>query len=300
MRLALAALLLLLGLVPAGADWRDDIKVLRLGVVAGGNAPYRLAQLEPFRLYLQEKLGLPVEIVLERSYAALIEAQESARIPYAIHTASSYAVAAATCACVQPLAAPRDADGAPGYHAVLLARSDSAIRSLADARGKRLALASPDSVAGYLVPMKAFEKEAIGRDQFSAVAELPDQRSAVSALITGNADVAVAWSSLDGDFTSGYSRGLLTDMVAASELSMDEVRIIWQSALIPYAPHVVRNDMPPELRDLLKAALLSVSEENPVAYDGVDRIAGGGLAETGPDIYAPLAELAAAPPGSEP
>jgi hypothetical protein len=39
---------------PALAAWRDDIPVLRVGVLGGSDAAYRLAMLEPFRIYLQD------------------------------------------------------------------------------------------------------------------------------------------------------------------------------------------------------------------------------------------------------
>lgn len=284
----------------AAADWRDDVKVLRVGVVLASNAPYRLAQLEPFRLYLQDKLGLPVEIAPERSYRALIEAQESARIPYAIHTASSFAAAAAACGCVEAVAVPTAMDGAKGFHAILLARSDGAIGSLADAKGARLALAPADSMTGYLLPMKEFEKEGIDpASYFAATSTLADQRSAVAALLRGETDVAAAWSSLTGDFTAGYSFGVLADMVASAELSMDEVRVIWQSPLIPFGPHVVRSDLPEELRSLLKDALLALAEENPAAYDAVDRVGGGGFTEADTALFAAVSDIAAAPPSAE-
>lgn len=301
--LLVACLAVALGLPLAGgaaADWRDDLKVLRVGVLATSNAPYRLAQLEPFRLYLQDKLGLPVEIVPERSYEALIEAQESARIPYAIQTASSYAAAVAACSCVEAVAVPTAADGATGFHAVLLARSDSAIKSLADAKGARLALTTPDSLTGHLLPMKEFEKEGIDpATYFATTSTLPDQRSAIAALLKGEVDIAVGWSSLTGDATTGYDFGVLTDMVGSSDLSMDEVRVIWQSALIPFGPHVVRTDLPEELRSLLKDALLALATENPAAYDAVDRVGGGGFVEADAALFTAVSDIASAPPSAE-
>ena len=77
------------------ADWRDEIKVLRIGVMTGPNSAYRLAQLEPFRAYLAEKLAVPVEIIPARDYRALIDAQVGSRVHYAIYSATAFAAAAA-------------------------------------------------------------------------------------------------------------------------------------------------------------------------------------------------------------
>ena len=158
------AVLLALAVVaamPASAGWRDDLKVLRIGTVAPHGAAYDIARLEPFRAYMQDRLGLPVEIVAMADYDALIDAQTSARVQYAIHSASSYATTEALCACVEPIALPAAFDGSHGFHSVLVAHAGSAIASLADARGKRLALTGADSIAGRLVPLKALAGEGI-------------------------------------------------------------------------------------------------------------------------------------------
>ena len=55
------ALLLVLSASPLlAADWRDEIKVFRIGVLADSDPAYRLVSLEPFRAYLEERLGIPV------------------------------------------------------------------------------------------------------------------------------------------------------------------------------------------------------------------------------------------------
>jgi phosphonate transport system substrate-binding protein len=96
-------------------------------------------------------------------------------------------------------------------------------------------------------------------------------------------------------------------MVAEGALSMDQVRIVWQSALIPFGPHTVRSDMPDELKTLLRDALTAVGVEAPDVLDAVDRSAygGGGFVSAAADDYAPLAALVAAPktaaaPAAEP
>jgi phosphonate transport system substrate-binding protein len=285
------------GIAPGAADWRDDIKVLRIGFLAGDNAPYRTAQLEPFRAYLQDKLSLPVELVPGRSFAALIDAETGARIQYAILSAASFATASALCRCVEPLVMPTAADGAEGYYAVLVSRSDGPIRSLADAKGARLALAGEDSVAGRLIPMKGFAREGIDPAKyFSAVIDKPDPKAAIAALLAGEADLAVGWSSLTGDFAGGYNAGVFHDMVASSELSMDEIRVIWQSPLIPFGPHAIRSDLPAELKTLLADALLTMASENPDALDAVDRSGGGGFVAADAKAYSGIAELVTAPP----
>jgi phosphonate transport system substrate-binding protein len=266
--------------LPARADWRDDVKVLRVGTVAPRGATYDIARLEPFRAYLQDRLGLPVEIVAMADYDALVDAQASARVQYAIHSASSYVTTQALCACVEPVALPSAFDGSRGFHSVLVAHAGTAIASLAEARGKRLALSGADSVAGRLVPLKGFAAEGIDVSAyFSSVITAADPEQAITMLFTDEADLASGWSSLAGDAATGYSFGVFTRMVASGALAMDRLKIVWQSPLIPFGPHVVRRDLPVELKHLIATALMAMGREAPEALDAVDNssIGGGGF-----------------------
>jgi len=288
-RLCVLLLAALLGFsTSAWADWRQEVPVLRVGVMTGPNANYRLGQLEPFRFYLEGKLMVPVELVPLPDYPAVIDAQASKRIHYAIESAGAYAMAVAACNCVEPLAVPAREGGESGFHAVLLARADSTIRSLADAKDARLALAGKDSVAGRLLPLKALAKEGF---EPAEIVDSPDPSAAVRALLSGEADLAAAWSSLGGNRAEGYSFGTPRDLVAEGALSMDDVRVVWQSALVPFGPHVVGSGLPGELKDRLKESLLAMAVESPAAYDAVDRAGGQGFVAVKAEAFAPVLEL---------
>lgn len=284
------------GCGPTLADWREDLKVLRIGFLSSGDPAADAKHIEPFRAYLETRIALPVEMVPSTTYEALIDAEASARVQYAILSATSYAATVATCKCVEPLAIPAAFDGSRGFYAILLTRADSPILSLADARGARIALTGDDSVAGRLVPLKAFAAEGIDpATYFSATVAVAGPEAAIAGLFTGAADLAVGWSSLAGDAASGYSFGVLTNMVGAGAIAMDQVRIVWQSRLIPFGPHAVRKDMPGELKTLLGDALTAMAVEAPDVLDAVDRssIGGGGFVSAAAGDYAVVEELVA-------
>lgn len=293
-RLIIIAFAALAAATSAKADWRDDVRVLRVGVLATDSPATALARLEPFRAYLSTRLSFPVELVPTTSAEALIEAEASGRVPYAILSASAYAAASVSCKCVEPLALPSAFDGARGFYAVLLARADSPIKALADTDGARLALGAADSVTGHLLPMKAFAAAGIDpATHFAALYESPGPVDAIAALLDGRVDVALAWSSLTGDPAAGYAFGPLHTMVMAGALSMDQVRVVWQSPLIPFGPHAVRTDMPDEEKTLLRDALVAMATEAPDVLDAVDRSAygGGGFVAAAAADYAPLEPL---------
>jgi phosphonate transport system substrate-binding protein len=274
------------------ADWREEVEVLRVGVMTGDNARYHMARLEPFRIYLEERLTVPVEIIPAQNFDALIDAQSSSYLHYAIYSATAFSTAAEICKCVEPLVMPTRAGGETGFYALLIARAEGTIKSLGDAKGARLALADEDSVAGRLLQMRALEQEDIvPSEYFSRVIDTPDPEMAISTLLAGEVDLAVAWSSLAGSYADGYSFGVLATLVASEELSMDQIHIVWRSPLIPFGPHAIRQDLPDDLKTLLSNALLEMAKESPAALDAVDRFGGQGLVAVDAERYAPITAL---------
>lgn len=282
-------------LAPEPAAPAADGAVLRIGILAGENGPYRLLQAEPFRRYLEARTGARVEMIAMRDYAALIDAQISSLVQYAIYSASAFVTAEALCACVEAIAVPADPDGSIGFYSVLLSRADGPIATLEDARGARLALVAGDSIAGRMIPLDALPEAGVDpATYFSATVDLASPEAAVAALLAGEVEVAVAWSSLAGDPVAGFSRGVLTQMVGEGALAMDQLRIVWRSELIPYGPHVVRSDLAPELKASLVAALSAVAAEDPAALDAIDRSGANGFLVPDAAIYGPLRRLVAA------
>jgi phosphonate transport system substrate-binding protein len=273
-----AAVLLLLAAGAARADWRDDIKVFRVGIPVGENANYRLRQAEPFRQYLQSRLGIHVELFPANSYGEMIEAAAGERIHYGIFSATAYVSADIACTCLEPVAIPSVEDGSEGYHAILVARAESSIYSLTDAKGQRLAAGPAGSVTGNIVPFAAFAADGIDpKTFFSSVIEARSPEDSLAALLLGEADVALAWSSLAGDASTGYSAGTLTKMVADGTVTMSGIRLIWQSERIPYGPHAIRRDLPGELKALVSEAILAMPAEDPAAVDAISRSGGDGM-----------------------
>ncbi len=292
--LAVSAVALVALASAASAAWRDDITALRVGVLGAGEAAYRVAVLEPFRVYLQDKTGLPVEIVPVATYDTLIDAQIAGEIDYAIYSATAFATAVVKCDCVEAFAAPIAQDGALGFHAVLVARAGDGIEGLAEAGGKRLGLGPADSVSGNLVPRHALTAEGIDPASHSlSITEYPSPEAAVTGLLEGQVDLATAWSSMTGREATGYTFGTFTRMVAAGTLSMDRIRIVWESSLIPFGPHAIRSNLPPELKRILSGALLSMASEDIEALDAVDRLGfgGGGFASPDASLYASVVAL---------
>ncbi|TIS77647.1 MAG: phosphonate ABC transporter substrate-binding protein, partial [Mesorhizobium sp.] len=78
---ASAVIMTLLGAAwsnPVRADWRDDIGTFRVGIVAEPGAGNTVPGLALLTDAYTKALGMKVEFVVSRDYAALIEAQANA------------------------------------------------------------------------------------------------------------------------------------------------------------------------------------------------------------------------------
>lgn len=284
--IALALCFALLGTVPALAGWRDDLKVLKVGFIAGDNPAYAVARLEPFRHQLQYGLAVPVELFPARSYQALIDAQASGRIQYAILSSLAYVALDQTCHCAEPIVQPTTENGARGFRALLVTRSDSGIANLDDARGKRLAIGARDSISGRIAPYSALAEQGIEPESYFARAfETEDAAAALRSLAEGDADLAVAWSTADDPVSTTPGSGPIADLAEASDITLPPLRAIWVSELIPFGPHAIRTDLAPEARAALIDTLLHMKDTTPDAYDAVGRSFSGGFVPADPTLY---------------
>ena len=71
----------------AHADWRKDLGTFRIGISATDAKSLSPVETGKMSAGYAAALGMPVEIVVLRDYPALIDAQVSSRIEYAIYTA---------------------------------------------------------------------------------------------------------------------------------------------------------------------------------------------------------------------
>jgi phosphonate transport system substrate-binding protein len=301
MRRIAAWFALLLALAsPALADWRDDIGTLRVGFIAGDNPAYEVARLEKFRSYLHYALAVPVELFPARSYEALIEAQSTGRVQYTVLSSLAFLALDQRCACAEPLVQPTTAERARGFRALLVTKNDSAIASLADARNMRIAVGAKDSLSGRRAPFAGLADEGIDPESyFLRIVETADSETALRALVAGDVDLATAWSSANEPLSPAIGSGPLAVLAGDGALSPSTLRVIWQSELIPFGPHVVRKDLPDMAKSRLLQALTGMRNTDPDAYDAIERGYPGGFVAADPVLYRHLAEFLSIAPGKD-
>ena len=256
-------------------DWRSEIGVFRVGLQTGDQRSIALARAEPFRIALEEALEMEVEFYPGRNTQSLIDALQSDRIEYAILSSSAYGLAWTLCECVEPIAIPRSRDNEDSYHAIIISRTSSS-QSIKSLEGKVVAELAPGSLSQSLMVRYLIGKEGIKAETIDFRA-MESNEETLKAFAEGQFDALVGWSSLSGSKEEGYSRGTLRLL---ADLLLDDptnYQIVWQSPPLPHRPHVTRLRLPGEAKEIIRNFLLDLLEQNPIAYDSIEHIYGGGF-----------------------
>ncbi len=249
-------------------DWRSEMPVFRIGLLGGENEADRLRNNACMQEQLSELLGIPVEMFPAPDYAGVIQGLVAGQLDYAGLGASAYAaIYLQDPEAVEPIFVSAESDGSLGYIAPMYVRADSDIQSLEDMRGRSLAYADPNSTSGYLVPQFELRQAGINdAEYFSSTGFGGGHEQAVIAVLQGQYDAGVTWASGQGDPNDGYTRGNLRRMMDNGLLEPGQLRIIWESNIIPNGPIVVRSSMPAEPRAMVENWLETLLETDAQCY----------------------------------
>ncbi|MFW2590084.1 phosphate/phosphite/phosphonate ABC transporter substrate-binding protein [Sagittula sp. SSi028] len=263
MRFVTTTALLALIAAPALAEgWKDDYQVIKFGILSGENEKDRLMRNEPLRVYLEEQLGVTVEIFTAGNYDGVIQAMAADQIEVARFGSSSYAAAyTATDGGVIPTLTTIKKDGNTGYKSIVVTRCDSGITSLEDAKGKVHAFADPDSTSGYAVPyfnmvtVEGFKPE----EHFGTVTFGGSHEADVTGVVNGTFDTA-------STYQNSEDNSIVTRMEAKGMIDEGVVCKIWTSPEITSGPWTFRDNLPAEMIEEITATIEAFPEADPEGF----------------------------------
>ncbi|WP_420407596.1 phosphate/phosphite/phosphonate ABC transporter substrate-binding protein [Hoeflea sp.] len=268
----------------ASADYRETVSVLRIGMLDNHPAAADPLKLEAVREAFSDALGISVEIIRMRSYAALVDAHASGRIGYAIHSAMSFAATNAACGCVRPLRVPVAADGSTGFRSVLAVR-DTVTRPISELR---IAYSTEESVSGWLIPQRAMKAGSLDRPELIRAG---DVTSALKLYDEEQVDGVFGWLP-DIPNSTGLDPALLFGGWAAQSGGFsDSIRLIWSSQPIPYGPHATHRSLPDDLVEALGDFLDRMPQAAPGLLDIFEPVFSGGYAVPDPRDYENMRDL---------
>lgn len=251
-RTALAVLACSVAATPAVAQ---DPEVITIGVI-----PFEEIQLtaEKFKgvvKTIEKATGKKVEWYFPTSYASLIESQRRGFIHIGYYGPESYIKAnEASDGKVEAFAQAMWGGGVyrkkdDGYRSYIIVKADSPYKTIADLKGKNLALVSASSTSGNLIPRVELGKQ-IGtklQNHFKSVFFAGSHTASALAVLQGRADAAAV-----ADVTLDWA-------VDKKEFDGNTFRVIWTSSKLPLDPFAWRKDLlSQELRDKIVNAMLAL------------------------------------------
>ena len=264
-----AAALALIGLPAAAQDWKARYPELTLGVIPMENASGTTDRYAPLASYLTKTLGVPVKLRVASDYAAVIEGQRAGNIQIAYYGAASFSRAVMTGVKIEPLVSPVHETGTSGYYSVVYVLATSPYKTVADLKGKNLALVDPNSTSGNQAPRFSLHKAGYDVDTFFGKSFYTgSHENAVLSLIQGTADAAAnAWNSdTDSHLTRMLTKGMLKKP-DGTPMQKADFRVVFKSDALPGDNYAVLAGLPADLKTKIREALVAMPAADKAAFD---------------------------------
>jgi phosphonate transport system substrate-binding protein len=219
------------------------------------------SQSKEIKDFLQQKLGMEVELLFPTSYAGVIEALHYGHAQVAFMgswpalLAAEKAGAKVLLAEIREVMIGKEKQEKPYYFSYWVVNKNSTAKSLLDLKGKKASFPSQLSSSGYVAPVARMVelnlitpkdgKPAEPKDYFSDVLYAGGYAQGWEALKAGQVDVTV----IAGDVAEKLYHEVL-----------DNTNIVEKQGPIPSHAVVVAKDVSPELREKIKAAFLEFNQ----------------------------------------
>ncbi|MFN3437701.1 MAG: phosphonate ABC transporter substrate-binding protein [Acidovorax sp.] len=225
---------------------------INFGIIATDSASTQRERWEPFFKDMEKKTGLSVKSFYAPDYAGVIEAMRFNKIQVAWYGNKS-AMEAVDRANGEVFAQVMFADGSFGYKSLLITRNDSPLKSWEDVvkNGKSLnfGIGDPNSTSGFLVPtFYLFSQNKIDYRTAFKTARNASHGANIQAVLARQIDVA----------TNNTEE---MDKLKASKPELaSQLRVLWESPLIPSDPFVWRKDLDPAVKAKIKNFVLNYAK----------------------------------------
>lgn len=215
---------------------RDTIYV---GVISRFSPNLIYEGYQPIMDYLSRETPFRFILRLSNSYEQTVSQLDEDKIQVAFLGTFLYLQArkkhAITC-----ILKPLNSQFEPHFHSVVVTRSDNAMRSISDLKGKRLALPSPLSFSGNWVLQYEFKKHGLQISDLDSVHYFDFHHTVIYQVLRGN-----------------FHAGVVKDRVA-DEFAGKGIRILAASEPIPGSPLIIKNNLDSAIVRSIKGALLKI------------------------------------------
>ena len=270
----IAAAALAAALFAASSAAAQKMEVLRLALVPERNVFDQEEKYRPLCDYLYNRVGTTVVFEVLKDYEDVMREIEGNRAHGGVLGSFLMAHGMAKHGFV-PLVRPVWESGESNYSSYIFKRAGSpATRDVATWKGKSFAFANRSTSAGYFFPMAVLRKNGVlnGEGHFSEVQVTGSHDTAVWMVASGLADIGAAKSTI------------FDEMVKMRPGLGDRVEMLYTGGRFPDATFMVNPQVPREIRDRLKKALLGISSD-PQGKDVLKRFGARGFIPSDPEDY---------------
>jgi phosphonate transport system substrate-binding protein len=246
--IGLVALGSLLAMAPLRAQKvNSNPDLLRVALLPDENASTIIKNNEPLKLYLEQKVGKKVELVVTTDYSSMIEAMRRGRIDMAYFGPLSYVMAKEKAPAIEAFAAQIQ-KGSATYRSVLIVNTQSGISTIKDIRGKVVAFGDPASTSSHLIPKSVLRA--------AGLTEKVDYQEQ----FVGNHD-AVALIVQNGKAQAGgLSEPIFLALIEKKIIDPTKVKVLQTSQPFPNYPWTLQGGLAPELKEQIRKAFYELKD----------------------------------------
>jgi phosphonate transport system substrate-binding protein len=224
--------------------------VLRVTTIPEEAATEQIRKFTPLASYLEKQLGMKVEFTPVSDYPAAVESLVNKKVDVVWFGGFTFVQANLRSGGKIIPIAQREED--TRFQSVFIAKTDSGIKTLADMKGRQVSFGSQSSTSGHLMPRSFLLQANINPEKdFKRIAYSGAHDATIASVVSGKVDAAAL------DIT------VWRKFVAENKVDTKAVDVFFTTA--PYFNYnwSVHADMPADLREKLKKALLDLSPATP-------------------------------------
>jgi phosphonate transport system substrate-binding protein len=261
-------------------EWPEEFN---MGYFGGDDPSEVIENVEWVRAYMEEHLGIKVNVFTGTSYTAVIEAMRNKKVdsmavgPFSYILAVEEAGAEALGVGVYTRADPPvyDASLVPYYYSVVFTKKGSGINSVADLKGRTFNFVDPASTSGHLMPKTLLIKRGITPDEDMTTVFAGSHPSSVISVWNDKAEAGATYESNlnrlaeegqvefcgfeDGQTNKARSE---EDVQALFDACPEgKLVILAYSDPIPSTPFAIRSDLPESFKAAVKEALIALKDK---------------------------------------
>src|SRR6266568_3660009 len=229
-------------------------KTLRVGFVPAEDAQQVMQNAQPIVEILRKELGMEVQPFVATDYTGVVEALRVNKLDVAFMAPASYVLAKNEADIKVILKSERK--GIPFYYAAIITRSDSAIKTLDDLRGKTFAFGDSLSTTGHVFPRKMFKERGIDpvRD-FKQILYSGGHDATVLAVLNGKVDAGATYANSPDNNDTAWMRYL------KSSEDVKKIHAIAFSEPIPADNLVINSHLEESLAQKVQTIFLDLSRD---------------------------------------